>query len=71
MFLKGDASALWNSLKERVESGEFFFDLYLLIYNFFRYCFLDFDNLREAFFPSRFYDKSPVSFEEILKAFAG
>ncbi|CAH8615980.1 unnamed protein product [Schistosoma haematobium] len=54
-----DASFLnstWNKIVQRVTSGVFYFDLYLLLYNWLRSCILDTENLREVFYPSEYDD---------------
>ncbi|CAH8605824.1 unnamed protein product [Schistosoma curassoni] len=51
-FLK----SMWEKIVERVKSGVFYFDLYLLLYNWLRSCILDTENLREVFYPSEYDD---------------
>ncbi|CAH8587916.1 unnamed protein product [Schistosoma intercalatum] len=52
IFLK----SIWDKIVKRVTSGVFYFDLYLLLYNWLRSCILDTDNLREVFYPSEYDD---------------
>ncbi|CAH8603334.1 unnamed protein product [Schistosoma bovis] len=49
-------SSTWKKIVERVSSGVFYFDLYLLLYNWLRSCILDTENLREVFYPSEYDD---------------
>ncbi|CAH8615863.1 unnamed protein product [Heterobilharzia americana] len=57
----------WNSFIQRVISGEFWFDLYLTLYRWLRSCILDFSNLKELFFPKRFYEQKPFDLLSLLK----
>ncbi|CAH8578726.1 unnamed protein product [Schistosoma mattheei] len=49
-------NSTWNKIVQRVTSGVFYFDLYLLLYNWLRSCILDTENLREVFYPSEYDD---------------
>uniref|UniRef100_A0AA82N7X3 Uncharacterized protein n=1 Tax=Schistosoma mansoni TaxID=6183 RepID=A0AA82N7X3_SCHMA len=49
-------NATWHRIENRVTSGVFYFDLYLVIYNWLRSCLLNTDNLREVLYPSEFDD---------------
>ncbi|CAH8641248.1 unnamed protein product [Schistosoma rodhaini] len=59
LFKSCDGSFLnstWQRIKKRVTSEVFYFDLYLVIYNWLRSCLLNTDNLREVLYPSEFDD---------------
>ncbi|CAI2732050.1 unnamed protein product [Schistosoma spindalis] len=52
----GFLKSIWDKIVNRVKSGVFYFDLYLVIYRWLRSCILDTDNLREVLYPSEFDD---------------